>query len=329
MKKEITLGRHSLGPGAVLAPMAGITNPPFRQLCIELGASLTVTELVSCHALVYLDTKSKNRGRKRGVKTLAQIEKFPGEYPFAVQLYGREPEMLAHAAKIVEREGADVIDLNFGCPARKVIKDGQGCGVALMLDPPLVEQIVSAVVEAVSVPVTAKTRTGWSASKKNAVEIAKRIENGGAQMICIHGRTRDQGHSGEVDYETVRAVVESVNLPVVGNGGITGPEEATLMKRKTGCARVAVGQGAKGNPWIFRELIGGPGAPRLAERVATCRRHLELYMNWTGEARSVLEMRKHACWYLKGFSGAAAFRKRLGEAVSADAFNALLDELQV
>jgi tRNA-dihydrouridine synthase B len=323
------IGSFEIDEGAVLAPMAGVTNPPFRRLCRELGAAFAVTELVSCHAVLYLAAKEKNRTKRHGVKTLSLMDPYPGEHPFFVQLFGREPLAMAEAARIVAGEGADVVDLNFGCPARKVVKGGEGCGVALMRDPVLLGAVASEVVRAVDVPVTAKIRLGWSGAEKNAAFAARVLEDAGVRAICVHARTREQGHGGPVDLETLRDVVRAVGVPVVGNGGIRSRADAEEMIAKTGCARVAVGQGAKGNPWIFREIAGGPGAPGLAERIATCRRHLEMFIEWNGEPRAAIEMRKHACWYLRGFDGAAAFRKRLGEAVDAAAFHNLLDEIQI
>jgi len=323
------IGKFEIGEGAMLAPMAGVTNPPFRRLCRELGAAFAVTELVSCHAVLYLAAKERNRTRARGTKTLSLMEPYPGERPFFVQLYGREPAAMAEAARVVAGEGADVVDLNFGCPARKVIKGGEGCGVALMRDPALLLAIASEVVRAVEVPVTAKIRLGWSGAEKNAALVARALEDAGVKAICVHARTREQGHGGPVDLETLREVVLAVRIPVVGNGGIRSRGDADEMIARTGCARVAVGQGAKGNPWIFREIAGGQGAPDLAARIATCRRHLEMFVEWAGEARAAIEMRKHACWYLRGFDGAAAFRKRLGEAVDAAALHRLLDEVPI
>jgi nifR3 family TIM-barrel protein len=225
--------------------------------------------------------------------------------------------------------GADIIDLNFGCPARKIVKGGQGAGVALMLDPPLLARVASQVVAAVEVPVTAKMRLGWSAARRNAVEIARALERVGVQALCVHARTREQVHSGPVDLDALAEVCAAVSIPVVGNGGIRSPVEAREMVARTGCARVAVGQAARGNPWIFSAIKGGPGSPDLAGRIAACRRHLELYVDFAGEQRAAIEMRKHACWYLRGFPGAAAFRKRLAEAVDAAAFSRLLDELSI
>jgi nifR3 family TIM-barrel protein len=321
------IGPHSIGDGAALAPMAGITNPPFRQLCRELGAVLTSTELISCHAVVYLYTKPRNRIRKQGIKTLSLLSPYPGETPFAVQIYGREPELMASAAGLVVREGADIVDLNFGCPARKVVKRGEGSGVALMRDPVLLGRIARAVVAEVDVPVTAKIRTGWSYEERNAPEVAKILEEEGVAAICVHARSREQVHSGPVDLETLAAVREIVQIPLIGNGGIREPEQARQMISATGCDRVAIGQSARGNPWIFRRMTGGAGAPDLAGRVSTCRRHLALYAAFTDEERAAREMRKHACWYLRGFDGAAAFRKRLSEAIDAESFSRLLDEL--
>jgi len=321
------IGDFDIAPGAMLAPMAGITNPPFRRLCKEMGAAMCVTELISCHAVVYLEAKKKNRGKRRGVKTLSLMEKYDDESPYIVQLYGRDPVIMAESAKIVEATGADIIDLNFGCPAKKVIKNGEGSGVALMLDPPLLGEIIESVVSAVKIPVTAKTRLGYAANNINAAKVAHVMESSGVKLITIHARTRDQGHSGPINLPALKDVVNAVSIPVVGNGGIKCKADADEMIKKTGCARVAVGQGAKGNPWIFDELKNNRLSTDLTERVATCRRHLDLYVDWIGEERSVLEMRKHACWYLKGFNGAAAFRKRLGEAVSIKVFNNLLDEV--
>jgi tRNA-dihydrouridine synthase B len=321
------IGPHAIAEGAALAPMAGVTDPPFRQLCRELGAVLSTTELISCHAIAALCGRPRTRARRQREKTLALISPFPGERPLAVQLYGRDPELMAQAAAFVEQQGAEIIDLNFGCPARKVVKNGVGAGVALMRDPELLGEIARRVVGAVRVPVTAKIRLGWSATERNAPLAARRLEDAGISAICVHARTREQVHSGPVDLAALAETCQAVRVPVVGNGGIRCREDALTMLASTGCARVAVGQASRGNPWIFSEIRGTGSRPGLDERVATCRRHLELHVAFSGEERATLEMRKHACWYLKGFSGAAAFRKRLGEAVDAAAFSRLLDEL--
>ncbi len=306
--------------------MAGITNPPFRKLCMEMGAAFTVTELVSSHALVYL-TRNPRPKKPTGVseKTKTLLSRYEREDPFAVQIFGREPDMMVEAAKYVEGNGADIIDLNFGCPARKVVRAGEGAGVALMREPTRLKSIAEQVVQAVSVPVTAKIRAGWSPSERNAPLIAEILEDVGIAAICVHARTRDQVHSGPIDLETLAAVCDTVSIPVIGNGGIRNQQDALDMIEKTGCHRVAVGQAAKGNPWIFSEIKNGQQSPELKDRIETCKRHLTLYVDWLGDRRAAMEMRKHACWYIKGFAGAAAFRKQLAYADSADAFRTLLD----
>ncbi len=321
------IGPYNIKEGAFLAPMAGITNPPFRKLCREMGAAFTVTELISSHALCYFARKPDRRKTGLVAKNLALLERFEGERPLAVQIFGREPDQMAEAARFVVSEGAEIVDLNFGCPARKVVKAGGGAGVALMRDPALLQEITRRVVEAVDVPVTAKIRLGWSAAEKNAPDVVRRLEDEGIAAICVHARTRDQVHSGPIDLESLAATCAAVGIPVIGNGGIRSREDAQQMMARTGCERVAVGQAAKGNPWIFEQLEGGKGLPGLDERLKICRRHLALYVEWAGERRAVTEMRKHACWYLKGFSRAAAFRKRLAEATGLDTFSQLLDEV--
>jgi tRNA-dihydrouridine synthase B len=321
------IGPHEIGPGAALAPMAGVTNPPFRQLCAELGAVLTVGELVSCHAVLALSKRERARARNQRLKTKALLTRYDGERPFAVQLCGRDPEPMAEAARIAVDAGADIVDLNFGCPARKIVKSGQGAGVALMRDLPQLAAVAARVVAAVEVPVSAKMRLGWSAEERNAVDVALALEQAGVQAICVHARTREQVHSGPVNLDALAQVCGAVTIPVIGNGGIRGSFDAREMIERTGCERVAIGQAARGNPWIFSAILGGPDAPDLAGRIALCRRHLELYVDFAGEQRAAIEMRKHACWYLKGFPGAAAFRKRLAQAVNAESFSRLLSEL--
>jgi nifR3 family TIM-barrel protein len=229
----------------------------------------------------------------------------------------------------VTARGAQIVDLNFGCPAKKVVKNGEGAGVALMRTPDLLEEIASLCVKAVEAPVTAKIRLGWSPCEKNGPEIAKRLEGAGVQMICVHARTRDQVHWGETDLDTLAKICNSVSIPVIGNGGIRSLDDARNMMSKTGCAQVAVGQAAKGNPWIFRDLLGETREVLLKDRIEVCRRHLDLYLEWGGEDRAVREMRKHVAWYLKGFDGAASYRKRINEAASVDTFRELLLEIPV
>ncbi len=272
------IGPYAIGRGAFLAPMAGITNPPFRRICCEMGAVFTTTELISSHALTHLATKPGLKKKGLGIKTLALFGGFEGESPLAVQIFGRDIEKMVEAARYVEAMGAEIIDLNFGCPVKKIAKGGDGAGVALMRNPPLLQEIARRVVLAVSVPVTAKIRLGWSPAEQNAPEVAKRLEDAGVLAICVHARTRDQVHSGPVDTKELAATCAAVQIPVIGNGGIRSLKDAEDMIDRTGCRRIAIGQAAKGNPWIFGELRGHTHRPDLAVLIDVCRRHLELYV---------------------------------------------------
>ncbi len=323
------IGPYDIPDRAMLAPMAGVTNPPFRKLCVEMGASLCPTELIASNALVLLREKPSRAEKKLGQAVLPLIEPYPGEHPFMVQIFGKEPHLMAEAAKEVVDRGAEIVDLNFGCPAKKVVKNGEGAGVALMRTPHLLEEIATAVVQAVNVPVTAKMRLGWSPCEKNGPEIAERLEGAGVTLICVHARTRDQVHWGETDLDTLAEICRLVSIPVIGNGGIRSLEDAKKMMSTTSCTQVAVGQASKGNPWIFRELLGETREVTLEDRIDTCRRHLDLYLEWGGEDRAVREMRKHVAWYLKGFDGAAAYRNRINHAASVDLFRELLSEIPV
>ena len=235
---------------------------------------MAVTELISSHALVYLGNQPKNRGGGLRIKTLSLLTRFEGERPFAVQLFGKDPELVAEAARMVEASGADIVDLNFGCPARKVVKGGEGAGVALMRSPVLLQRIATRVQKAVSIPVTAKIRLGWSKQELTAPEIAERLQDVGIEAITIHARYRDQVHSGPVDLEALAETCARVDTPIIGNGGIRSAEDAKTMISRTGCRRVAVGQGAKGNPWIFDSIKSGNPEPALKERIETFKRHV-------------------------------------------------------
>lgn len=294
------LGDHRIDPPLVLAPMASITNPPFRQLCLELGAGLACSEMISAYQLGMTDKPSL-------------IERCPKERVLVVQLYGRSPKLMAHSAKIAMRHGADVLDINMGCPARKVVK--QGAGVALMREPELAVMMTRAVSEAVSIPVTVKMRSGFSVKHQNAPELAKAVVEAGARGVAVHCRTREAVHTGPFDWEVIRKVRDALppDVPVVGNGGVTSPSDAEAMRAQTGCDGVMIGRAACGNPWIFSGRRDDEDRrPANAELRRVVLRHLELYVRWGGEGRAVLEMRKHLRWYLRGFPGAAKLRHALG-----------------
>lgn len=307
--------------GVFLAPMAGVTDLAYRLIAREFGADLVVSEMISAQALVYEN--------KRTLQMLATEE---AERPVAIQLFGHKPAVMAEAAQIViDHCRPEMIDLNFGCPTPKVVKNGDGA--ALLREPELLEEIVSAVVKASSVPVTAKIRMGWDQGSINCVEIAQRAAGAGAFWITIHARTRDQFYAGQADWGWIRRVAETCPVPVVGNGDIFSAEDAQRMLAETGCAHVAVGRGAQGNPWIFREIqaaIGGepiPPRPTIAERIRVAWRHLELKAEYDGVRMAVKEMRPHLAWYLKGVPHSAEIRRQLNTAESMEEVRELLIQL--
>lgn len=302
----IKIGNLELQGRAVLAPMAGVTDRAFREVCTNFGASYVVSEMVSSKGLQYND---KNTGSLMELGELAR--------PAGIQLFGDDPAVLALAAKKAMAYHPDVIDINMGCPVPKVA--GNGSGSALMKNPPLCGEIVAAVKEAVPVPVTVKIRKGWDRQSVNAVEVAKICEAAGADAIAVHGRTRDQMYEPSADWDIIRQVKEAVHIPVMGNGDVTGAQEAALLLRQTGCDLVMVGRAALGNPWIFQQInayltdscriIPSPG---LFERLTVMVKHIERMCAYKGEAHAMREARKHVGWYLKGMRGAAEFRRRAG-----------------
>jgi tRNA-dihydrouridine synthase B len=295
----VKIGDITIDPPTVLAPMASITNPPFRQICLEHGAGLAGSEVLSAVQLL-LPNKP------------VPIERATGERVLVVQLYGRSPKIVADGARVAVEHGADVLDLNMGCPARKILK--QGAGVALMREPELAQMITQAVVEAIDIPVTVKMRAGYDAKAVNAVEVAQRVVAAGAVAVTIHARLREAVHTGPFDWEIIRQVRDALppEIPVVGNGGVGSPADALAMRAQTGCDGVMIGRGARGNPWIF-ESLRDPSfqGPTPAQRQDVMLEHLEAYVTWTGEDRAAKEMRKHLCWYLRGLPGAAKLRNRL------------------
>lgn len=302
----VKIGNVTVDGRAVLAPMAGVTDRAFREVCAGFGASYVVSEMVSSKGLQYND---KHTGYLMDLGGL--------ERPAGIQLFGDDPAVLALAAKKAMAYHPDIIDINMGCPVPKVANNGAGS--ALMKNPPLCGEIVAAVKEAVPVPVTVKIRKGWDLDSVNAVEVAKICEAAGADAIAVHGRTRDQMYEPSADWDIIRQVKEAVKIPVVGNGDVTGAQDAARLLRETGCDLVMVGRAALGNPWVFQQInayltdscciIPGPG---LFERLTVMVKHIERMCQYKDEAHAMREARKHVGWYLKGMRGAAEFRRLAG-----------------
>jgi tRNA-dihydrouridine synthase B len=296
------IGRHLFPePSLWLAPMEEITTRSFRRLCRRFGADAVVTEFTSAEGLI-----------RHAPKSLQRLQLDPEEHPVGVQIYGAREEALVAAAQMAEEAGADWVDINFGCPAREIA--GKGAGAALLKDPPLMARWTRAVVRAVSIPVTVKTRLGWDEGSICIVEVARRLEDAGIQALAIHARTRAQGFSGSARWEWIARVRESVRIPVIGNGDVRSPEDAARMWRETRCHGIMIGRGAMGNPWIFRrcrrylETGVDPGAPSPEERLEVLREHLWAEIREKGERRAVIEFRKYLSGYLRGLPHASRWR---------------------
>ncbi|PCI59637.1 MAG: tRNA dihydrouridine synthase DusB [Methylophilaceae bacterium] len=298
------IGNLILKNNLVVAPMAGVTDRPFRQLCKKMGAGLAVSEMVTSNSLLYGSEKTRRRANHEG-----EVD------PISVQIAGADPEMMAEAARYNVDNGAQIIDINMGCPAKKICN--VMAGSALLKDEPLVSQILKAVVEAVDVPVTLKIRTGWDKDNRNAVTIAKMAEDIGIQALAMHGRTRTCAYKGDAEYDTIAAVKQAVNIPLIANGDITTPEKAKYVLDYTGADAVMIGRAAQGRPWIFREIdhylrTGSHMLPPTVEEIHTVMlEHINDLYGFYGELAGMRVARKHISWYTKGLVGSAAFRHHM------------------
>jgi tRNA-dihydrouridine synthase B len=295
-------GINSLQGKALLAPLAGISNLPFRLIARSFGCAVAYTEMISANGLV-----------RRTDKTFEYLKTCAEDKPLGVQIFGADPQLLAEAACMVAEQGADLIDINMGCPVKKVIK--AGAGAILMKDPGLVARIIATVKKAVPIPVTVKIRSGWDRRSINAVEIARIAEDSGADAITVHGRTADQGYSGIADWKIITAVKDAVHILVIGNGDIWLPQDAVDMMKQTSCDAVMAGRGVLGNPWIFeriKQLMAGQteeGAPDLVQRYEIIKKHWSMEAEMCGSRAAARNFRKHLLWYTKGLEGSHRFRK--------------------
>lgn len=315
---KLRIGNTVLENNVILAPMAGVTDLPFRVLCREQGAGCVVTEMVSAKAVLY---------NNKNTRELLQID--PAERPAAVQLFGSEPDIMAEIAARLEEGPYDYIDVNMGCPVPKIVNNGEGS--ALMKNPERAKEVLTAMVRAVKKPVTVKFRKGFNDLSVNAVEFAKMAESCGVAAVAVHGRTREQYYSGKADWDIIRQVKEAVRIPVIGNGDIFTPEAAGRMLKETGCDGIMVARGAKGNPWLFGrinhyldtgEVLPGPS---MAEIKAMILRHGRMLVQFKGEGGAMREMRGHMAWYTKGMPHSATLRNEINQVETLEGFVELLD----
>jgi tRNA-dihydrouridine synthase B len=317
------IGSHKLKNNLIVAPMAGVTDRPFRMLCKRMGAGMAVSEMVASNSLLYGSEKTKRRANHEG-----EVD------PISVQIVGADPKMLAEAARYNVGQGAQIIDINMGCPAKKICN--VMAGSALMQNETLVTEILETVVAAVPVPVTLKMRTGWDKNNRNATRIARIAESSGIQALAIHGRTRACAYTGDAEYDTIRAVKDAVAIPVIANGDITTPEKARLVLQHTGADAVMIGRAAQGRPWLFREIehflaTGEHLPPPAVEEIrAVLVGHVHELYAFYGEHTGLRVARKHISWYTKGLAGSATFRHQMNQLESVEeqlqAVNDFFDE---
>mgnify|MGYP000956181859 CR=1 FL=1 len=313
------IGDVKINGDLILAPMAGVTDLPFRLLCKEQGADLLYTEMVSAKGILY---NNKN--------TDSLLEVKEEERPVSLQLFGADPDILSEMAKRIEDRDFDILDLNMGCPVPKVVNNGEGS--ALMRNPKLIGEIVRKVSKGIKKPLTVKIRKGFTEDEINAVEVAKIIEDSGAKAIAVHGRTREQYYSGKADWDIIRQVKEAVTIPVIGNGDIFAPRDAVAVKEYTGCDGLMLGRGVRGNPWIFHQIKHYMETgimkekPSIDEVICMILRHGRLQVEYKGEFTGIREMRKHVAWYTTGYPKSSKLRSRVNEIETMEQLYGLMEE---
>lgn len=318
--RPLTIGGITLKNNLILAPMAGVTDLPFRLLCSEMGAGLAGMEMVSAKAIMY--------GNKNTEGLLAI---HPREGPVSLQLFGSDPKIVSEMAKRIEERPFAILDINMGCPVPKIVNNGEGS--ALMQEPKLAGEIIAATVKAIKKPVTVKIRKGFDGDHVNAVELAKIAEDAGAAAVAVHGRTREQFYSGKADWEIIAEVKRAVSIPVIGNGDVTDGESARRILSETGCDGVMIGRAARGNPWLFGQIaacLEGEQilpVPSMEEKKKTILRHAALQMEIKGEYTGVREMRKHLSWYTAGLPGSARLRGNVNQAESFEEIERLVESM--
>ena len=321
MEMRWKIGSVEIENPFVLAPMAGVTDLPFRGLCKEQGAGLVCTEMVSAKAISF---------HNKNTKSLMEIT--PQEHPVSLQLFGSEPELMAEVARSIEEQTFDILDINMGCPVPKVVNNGEGS--ALLKNPELIHRIVSEISHAIKKPVTVKIRIGFEGYDVDPVEIAKIIEDAGGAAVAVHGRTRQQYYAGEADWETIGRIKDAVRIPVIGNGDVDSPLKAEKMMKDTGCDAVMIGRAVRGNPWIFREmthyfttgeLLEKPSAAEIREMIL---RHARWQIELKGEFTGIREMRKHVAWYTSGMRHSAGLRRESNTIENYESLERLLSKLE-
>ena len=317
---SLKIGNVTLENNLILAPMAGVTDLPFRLLCKEQGAGLICTEMISAKAIYF---KNKN------TETLMEIDE--RERPVSLQLFGSDPDLMEEIARQIEPRNFDILDINMGCPVPKVVNNGEGS--ALMKNPRLVHEIVSKVSKAIEKPLTIKIRKGFTEDCVNAVEIAKIAEDAGAAAVAVHGRTREQYYAGNADWDIIRKVKEAVSIPVIGNGDVDSPQKAEALVRETGCDGIMIGRAVQGNPWLFSqilhyqktgELLPKPGMEEVKEMIL---RHAKMQLEYKGNYTGMREMRKHVAWYTTGMPHSASVRRMVNEVESYEQLEELVGRM--